>query len=313
MALKIANPKQFCQILNNKKVVDFVKSLIIHNYLNFFDDEKKINLLVDQAFHHLTKTQQSKCDIEKIEKIANFISRKIFKKDDENFWFNKGYQRYKAILKPNNQLETVEPYLNAKKILDFGCGRGYLANSLLLSGYHVCCTDVLDRRTDDVKHLLFRKMADPTVIPFEDNEVDIAIVSTVLHHIHNAYLPSLISELCRVSKRLIIIEDLPYIENSDFNDTAFNGDINYKRFRKLTEIERVQSCQLMDFFGNVIAQGVLEMNFPFEFKSVNEWVSTFSIYGFNLDKVDFLGFSDNDMHSFFKVVMVFDRTDCPKK
>ena len=88
-------------------------------------------------------------------------------------------------------------------LLDVGTGNGALSHRLGAEGWNVKAIDVMDLSFyEDVKPLIY----DGRSMPFADNEFDIAMGITILHHIKDQ--ETVIQEMIRVSRRLIIMEDV---------------------------------------------------------------------------------------------------------
>lgn len=88
------------------------------------------------------------------------------------------------------------------KVLDIGCGDGYISDFLIKKVSSVTSIDIVDKRT-------FKKtdffIFDGITIPFNENEFTTSLLVTVLHHTQNP--EKLLSEVARVSKKIIIVED----------------------------------------------------------------------------------------------------------
>ena len=65
---------------------------------------------------------------------------------------------------------------------------------------------------------------------------------------------------------------------------------------------------LIDFFANAIAQGLPEMNMPFEFKTVTKWEQVLLQNGFRVNKSLVAGFEPGLMHKSCHVWLVCERT-----
>jgi len=70
-----------------------------------------------------------------------------------------------------------------------------------------------------------------------------------------------------------------------------------------------QVLVLIDFFSNAIAQGIPEMNMPFEFKTVTEWQQVLVRNGFRVNKTVLAGFEPGRMHKSCHVWLVCERGD----
>ena len=94
-------------------------------------------------------------------------------------------------------------------IIDIGAGACNVCEILLSENHKVIPLDIKDLSfTDSVKPIIY----DGATIPFNDNEFDIALLLTVLHHTQKP--EEIIKEAKRVATKIIIIEDL-FTNNSD--------------------------------------------------------------------------------------------------
>ena len=110
-------------------------------------------------------------------------------------------------IKVNKKMvKELSPYINKKsKVLDFGCGRGFLGSLVNKNlGAQVTGIDIIDSRKTKLPFVLF----DGKKIPFPDNYFDVVLVSYVLHHTLN--IKALLLEIKRVCRgKVIIYEDTP--------------------------------------------------------------------------------------------------------
>ncbi|MCH7730132.1 class I SAM-dependent methyltransferase [Patescibacteria group bacterium] len=104
----------------------------------------------------------------------------------------------------DNIVGVVNQYINKKdKILDIGCGACDVAKRLVDSGFDVTALDVKDFSIHkDITPVIY----DGEKIPFGNDSFDVAFLITVLHHVKGP--EKLLREAKRVSKRMIIIEDI---------------------------------------------------------------------------------------------------------
>jgi ubiquinone/menaquinone biosynthesis C-methylase UbiE len=97
----------------------------------------------------------------------------------------------------------ILPFLKKEdKVLDFGCGTCSIWKYLADRGYNL--TGV------DINNLSLYQKYQPEIIqegrlPYEDNQFDVAIIYTVLHHTKDP--KSVLLEVKRVAKRLIVVEE----------------------------------------------------------------------------------------------------------
>jgi SAM-dependent methyltransferase len=225
------------------------------------------------------------------------LLKDTFRKDDRSFWFNRIYHDYKTRLKPETDFQQLQVMINGARLLDYGCGSGYLSARLARGGYQVVATDVLDYRYEEAKQLPFIQMASPTDISYPGGDIDTALVQAVLHHIDPPDLPLVIQRLAQVAKHVLIKEDtydlpggLPSLAETQACQPLL------RQFKGLPRTTQFQSLVLIDFFANAIAQGIPEMNMPFEFKPVAEWVQVLEANGLNVTQTRLTGFEPGRMH-----------------
>lgn len=101
-------------------------------------------------------------------------------------------------------LSKISPYLEIKdRILDIGAGQCIISELLQNKQYAVTPLDIANLScVDTIKPIVY----DGETIPFADNEFDVSLLITVLHHTFNPQ--NLILEAKRVSKRVIVMEDV---------------------------------------------------------------------------------------------------------
>jgi len=119
-----------------------------------------------------------------------------------NFFRGVVYKLSKA--RANDIFGKIKPFLNKKShILDIGAGTCNVCEILLEEGYNIVPLDIQDLSfVNNIKPILY----DGDKIPFDDNKFDIALILTVLHH--TSYPERIIEEAKRVSRRIIIMEDI---------------------------------------------------------------------------------------------------------
>lgn len=129
-------------------------------------------------------------------------------------------------------------------ILEIGAGEGALLQELsnYNFGNELCALEISQSGADaiskrNLKNLKEIKLYDGYVIPFDDNEFDVVILSHVVEHLEHPRI--LISEAARVSKHLFIEAPLEDVLTApkDFKITRA-GYINfysYKNIRKLAQ------------------------------------------------------------------------------
>lgn len=133
-------------------------------------------------------------------------------------------------------------------LLEVGSGPGSVVQVFREHGLDVTALDIADNSiTDDLKPTIY----DGDEMPFADRSFDAALLLTVLHHTSNP--DKILREVGRVSKRLIIMEDV--------YDTPFQA-----AYTKLTD-----KITNMEFIGH-----------PHSNRSHSEWLETFDRMGFTV-------------------------------
>ncbi len=279
-------------------------------YLEFFGAHSdEVSGMVDHAFDRLLQSQRDGVDPSELVKVTSALLHDTFKKSDPSFWFNRIYHEYKTQTKPEADFQRVQKLLPGQSVLDYGCGSGYLAARLAKGGYKVFTTDVLDYRYAEARHLPFVQMASATDISYPDDSVDVALVLAVLHHINPDDLPGVIQRLRKIARYALIKEDtyglLPQVEG--LTESLAMQPLLRSFVAMPLEVQQ-QVLALIDFFANAIAQGLPEMNMPFEFKTVTEWERVLLQNGFRVDKSLAVGFEPGRMHKSCHVWLVCERT-----
>ncbi len=141
-------------------------------------------------------------------------------------------------VKASRNLNKILPQLSGNKILDVGLGAGTLSCLLMKKGFDVTGLDVCDLSIyEDLKPTIYNG----TLMPYKDNEFDVSLLISVLHHCEDP--TKVISEAKRVAKRTIIIDDtftnpLEKVVVS-VNDMITNGEFYFHKYRRLLEWEEV--------------------------------------------------------------------------
>lgn len=102
------------------------------------------------------------------------------------------------------KVSWIRGYINDKdKVLDLGAGPCWVTSLLRKEGFDVTPVDIKDNSIFDQIHPLVYNGID---LPYNDREFDIVLLLTVLHHAKDPI--SLLKEVKRVSKKVVIIEDI---------------------------------------------------------------------------------------------------------
>jgi len=297
--------------LRSPNVVEFVRASVKAGYLEFFGAySDEVCGMADHAFDRLSRSQNDGVDPDQLVKVTSALLEDTFRKSDPSFWFNRIYHQYKTQTKPEIDFEQLRKLLPGERVLDYGCGSGYLAARLAKGGYKVFTTDVLDYRYAEARHLPFMQMASATDISYPDDSVDVALVLAVLHHINPDDLPRVIQRLRKIARYALIKEDtygLP--DQVEGLAESLTTQPLLRTFVGMTIEVQQRVLALIDFFANAIAQGLPEMNMPFEFKTITEWEQVLLQNGFRVNKSLVVGFELGRMHKSCHVWLMCERTE----
>jgi SAM-dependent methyltransferase len=295
--------------LRNPAVVEFVSATTKAGYREFFDAANdQVCAMVDSALERLAYSQQDGINTGKLVDVTSELLRHTFCKADPSFWFNRVYHRYKTQTKPETDFRQLQRLLPGTRVLDYGCGSGYLASRLAKGGYRVYTADVLDYRYEEARRLPFVQMASPTDIPYPDDSVDVVLVQAVLHHINPADLRRVLGRLGKVARYALIKEDSYGVpERMEGLSEKLKSQPLLRSFLVMPLAVQRQVLVLIDFFSNAVAQGLPEMNMPFEFKTVSEWQRVLPANGFTINKTILAGFEPGRMHMSCHVWLLCER------
>jgi SAM-dependent methyltransferase len=301
--------RDVCAALQNTEAVSFARQTAAAGYRQFFPDSiAEVEAMVDKAYDRLVASQRGTIDTRALADITRDLLEQIFHRGDPAFWFNRTYHHYKAVLKPRVDVRFLAPLVRGSRILDYGCGSGYLSARLAQEGYQVFTTDVLDYRLEEARGLPFARMSSATDIEYPPDSMDTALVQAVLHHIDLADLPAVLGGLARITRRLIIKEDVLGVsaETPGIVPDAWRQDL-FRQYVGLSSPTQFQTMVLIDYYSNALAQGIPEMNMPFAFRSVQEWQTILTANGFSVAETRVTGFEEARMHTSCYAWFVCDR------
>ena len=156
----------------------------------------------------------------------------------------------------SRRIERLAQHLIARlpqnaRVLDVGCGDGYLASQMLTlrKDVQIEGIDVLARKRAAIPVGLY----DGSSIPFEDDSYDVVMLVDVVHHAVDPH--GLLQEACRVASDKLVLKD--HLADALFAD---------------------QTLRVMDWFGNS-HQGV---NLPYNYWTEAEWFESFAQLGMSI-------------------------------
>jgi len=183
-----AHMETVCFALRDTTVVDFVRAVVRAGYRERFSaDQDRAERIVEDAFDLLAGSQVEGVDVAQLVQTTSHLIRETFRKGDATFWFNQGYHAYKTRLKPETDFAQLEHLIPGRRVLDYGCGSGYLAARLARGGFRVFTADVLDYRYEEARHLLFVQMSSAADLRYPAHRTESCLsLSRTLQHRHDS-------------------------------------------------------------------------------------------------------------------------------
>lgn len=296
------------EALHTPEVTGFLTKYVPEFYASVATGhEDEARQLVRDSFRILDETVDTYKDTNLVEAAAR-IYREVFHKNDPEFWFTPIHQSYNRDKKPKMVTPLLSSRLHGRKVLDIGAGSGYLARQMQREGYLAEITDVLDYRKSETLHLPFKRMDTPDSLPHHSNEFDSALFFEVLHHVDYYGVVPLLKEARRVARRIVVVEN-PFgdLERPSLRIVYEHEDPDPTNdYLAMTSANQLKTLILMDYYVNIASKGIADMNIPFTFKSVEEWLKIFGEVGMSVVDMSRIGFFRNTLNRNFQVYFTLD-------
>jgi SAM-dependent methyltransferase len=296
----------FRELVQRPIILSFAQEVITQSYVECAGERAvDMEALLHSIFQMLV---ENAADPDHFERAMASIHVDVLHKQDPEFWFNHIYKDYKRLLKPRYRFDKLQGWLSGSRVLDFGCGDGLLSNLLQEHGYQAAMCDVLDYRDAQAKGIPFKAMEHPGVIPYADGSFDTTLLMAVLHHVEVDDLLPLLTELRRVTRRLVVEED-SFDVPADMQDlpAVLSRDVHLRNFMGLAVADQLRYLMFIDTFANVIAQGLVEMDIPYNFKTVGAWLALFRSQGWQVTRTIPMGFQAKLFNRSCHIWYVLDR------
>jgi len=226
------------------------------------------------------------------------------------FWFrefNEAYDHYRHHRKLEVKLNQLIPFLGEGDYADIGCGGGDLV--CYLKEHHgkfrsYTGIDVMDWRSEAVREKIdFRvfNFAKPEGI--RPGKFHFATSMAVLHHVGSTdaslvYFLSNVRESLHPGGRLLVEEDVILPQEEIAADRHYQDQVKhliqeqplYAAYLALDRQQQQHALVLIDLLANSLTVGVPDMDFPFGFRSINQWSDLFHKSGLVHEKIQINGF-----------------------
>jgi len=133
-------------------------------------------------------------------------SKKMETIDPKKFYTKEYYDRVELFSKRAGRLKSIIGRMNipkSSKVLDVGCGHGFLVNRLRRNKIDAIGTDPSEFAGKFIPEYFTR--ADSKKLPFKDKEFDVVISTDVFEHIPEEDIDEVYAEMQRVGKRVMAI------------------------------------------------------------------------------------------------------------
>ncbi len=190
-------------------------------------------------------------------------------------------------------IEQINPFLNGKNVLDYGCGDGLIGLRLHRNGYSVVNLDVrmVTRLSDMALYdgIPFILYGDGHNLPESIGKFDNVLLLTVLHHTDNPVrnLENAI-KATRKGGRLIVIESVYGVTPEDKEPQPHE-----KEYLSLSPEQQRKVNIFFDHFYNRIihySDDVLKkVNVPYNFNTPAAWKDIFERHGLKQEQLVHLG------------------------
>lgn len=290
----------FLEDLKNKKALEMARKIINSHYFSYFKSDSNYYISLSNLAFDVLNSVKIENDLDNA---VSLLNRHVFQTNNLKHKFQRNYSKYK---KEKAIIDSIfiEKFIVGNKVLDYGFGKGHLANELSKKNFEVTGVDVIDFTNQDEIEVNYRFDRKENVIN-KTNKFDTVIIKNVLHHMVDDEILQTLSYLRKISKRVIVFEDIYEIEESDSEILNFTSSLN-NDISKLETTDRKSVVNIIDFYGNVLAQGITQMSLPFNFKSNTKWIKVFKSVGFQKSYVENLGFLDHHIHGFFQSILIFE-------
>lgn len=288
------------------------------NPLAVFSDQASRLFLNAAFFETYTRLEISK---HTIQGLLNILSKQRNKKQEKalkSIWayistteFADIFQRYDSKQSLKRKLEIIRKFVKGPFVADIGCGTGGLSEAIVqnITGVRrIIATDLIDRFNISNNLVEFRLQPQEDKLSIDNNTIDTAVLSYVLHHIEKEDQITLLKDINRILKIggiLIVLEDT-------FSNKLkpINNSVLLTNYLKLDEIKRKSVLSFCDWLNNTVF-GKLNIPVPFTFKNIEEWERIFEQVGFSLVDKQFLGIDKCNLNFTPRGIMVFEKSIYP--
>lgn len=131
--------------------------------------------------------------------------------DHVKFWDHSDYKQ----MQEQQAIEVIKKHCSdVDAVLDAGAGTCRMAGPIHDAGYRYFAVDISDEMLSERGDNVSAQVAKLTDLPFDDEQFDLTMCLHVIRHNDPANYEKIIDELCRVSKRYVLILN-PFVDSKD--------------------------------------------------------------------------------------------------
>ncbi len=277
--------------LKDPTVFSFVRDILYDRYARYGLELELVDGILQYSIDNRLDPEKACKKI--YESVIDFPSK------ENSTSFHKVYfGEYKQKVKPELLYGFMKGKIEGPVVLDAGAGMSAIAVSLLDGNPEIerfISTHNIDYRHATVEdprmEFAIETIEDGFHIDVADNSVHTIIVTGRLHHLYPGKELDLFKEFARIlhpEGKILVIEDAWSEQLLDPETDEFS-----KRFRSLSQEQKVEVSAFLDWIGTRLLPGLVPMPRPWNFKSIEEWDrQLFQPSGFTAVSVEYHGFPD---------------------
>lgn len=268
-----------CDALSDAAIVSFVQHVLVDGYVAHGLERVRAEELIADTLTYLRPACMPNSPPKSFVTFAERCAYDLYGVSDAAHWFQVARRRYKS--KPSLEVCWLKEQITGQTVLDFGCGDGQLAIAVAAAGFSVWGVDVIVQ-PNFMPNVTYVQMHDSTHMSFPQI-FDTTIVRLVLHHINESEQTPILYQIMQHTRHTLLIKEEVFGLSSWPAKTPPN--ILTQMYLSLSYQQQLGFLALMDFWGNVLAQGKFDMRLPCSFRRIQDWQRVLHAYGFEMQPV----------------------------